>query len=55
MRHLSQGLQAKQIGQAMGISIYTCRGSIKAADAKLEVSSQIAAVNRCRQLQLLDV
>ena len=55
LRHINQGLQAKQIARVMGISVYTCRGYIKAAYAKLEVGSQIAAVNRCRQLQLLDV
>ena len=38
----------------IGISVHTCRGYIKDMYAKLQVSSRIEAVNRARQLQLLD-
>jgi DNA-binding CsgD family transcriptional regulator len=38
----------------MGISLHTCRGPIKAVYAKLQASTQIEAVNRARQLRLLD-
>jgi len=52
--YIGQGLQAKSIAKVMGISVHTCRGYIKALYAKLHVSSRIEAVNRGRQLQLLD-
>jgi ATP/maltotriose-dependent transcriptional regulator MalT len=38
----------------MGISVHTCHGYIKALYAKLGVNSRIAAVNRARQLHLID-
>ena len=52
--YIGQGLQAKSIAKVMGISVHTCRGYIKAVYTKLNVSSRIEAVNRGRQLQLLD-
>jgi DNA-binding NarL/FixJ family response regulator len=52
--YIGQGLQAKSIAKVMGISVHTCRGYIKGVYAKLQVSSRIEAVNRARQLQLLD-
>jgi DNA-binding NarL/FixJ family response regulator len=52
--YIGQGLPAKSIAKVMGIGVHTCRGNIKAVYAKLQVSSQIEAVNRARQLQLLD-
>ena len=52
--YIGQGLPAKSIARVMGISVHTCRGYIKGVYAKLEVSTQIEAVNRARQLQLLD-
>jgi DNA-binding NarL/FixJ family response regulator len=51
---IGQGLQAKSIAKVMGISVHTCRGYIKGVYAKLQVSSRIEAVNRARQLRLLD-
>jgi DNA-binding NarL/FixJ family response regulator len=52
--YLGQGLPDKNIAKVMGISIHTCRGYLKAVYAKLEVSTRIEAVNRARELQLLD-
>jgi DNA-binding NarL/FixJ family response regulator len=52
--YIGQGLQAKSVAKVMGISVHTCRGYIKTVYAKLHVSSRIEAVNRARQLQLLD-
>jgi DNA-binding CsgD family transcriptional regulator len=52
--YICQGLPAKSIAKVMGISIHTCRGHIKGVYAKLQVNTQIEAVNRARQLQLLD-
>ncbi|SDT43461.1 DNA-binding response regulator, NarL/FixJ family, contains REC and HTH domains [Friedmanniella luteola] len=52
--YIGQGLQAKSVARVMGISVHTCRGYIKTVYAKLHVSSRIEAVNRARQLQLLD-
>jgi len=52
--YIGQGLQAKSIAKVMGISVHTCRGYIKSVYTKLHVSSRIEAVNRGRQLQLLD-
>jgi len=51
--YIGQGLQAKSIAKVMGISVHTCRGYIKSVYAKLQVSSRIEAVNRARQLELL--
>jgi DNA-binding NarL/FixJ family response regulator len=51
--YIGQGLPAKSIAKVMGISVNTCRGYIKAVYAKLQVSSQIEAVNRARRLQIL--
>src|SRR5215210_3693737 len=52
--YIGQGLPAKSIAKVMGISVHTCRGYIKAVYAKLQVNSRIEAVNRARQLQLLE-
>ena len=52
--YIGQGLPAKSIAKVMGISVHTCRGYIKAVYAKLQVNGRIEAVNRARQLQLLD-
>jgi DNA-binding NarL/FixJ family response regulator len=52
--YIGQGLQAKSVAKVMGISVHTCRGYIKTVYSKLQVSSRIEAVNRARQLQLLD-
>jgi DNA-binding NarL/FixJ family response regulator len=52
--YIGRGLQAKGIAKVMGISVHTCRGHIKGLYSKLRVSSRIEAVNRARQLQLLD-
>ncbi len=52
--YIGQGLQAKSVAKVMGISIHTCRGYIKTVYAKLHVSSRIEALNRARQLQMLD-
>jgi len=54
LRHVAQGLQSKEIAEAMGVSIHTCRSYLKAIYHKLGVTSRIGAVNRGRQLQLLD-
>jgi DNA-binding NarL/FixJ family response regulator len=52
--YIGQGLPAKSIAKIMGISVHTCRGYIKGVYAKLQVNTQIEAVNRARELQLLD-
>ena len=54
LRYIGQGLPDKNIAKVMGISIHTCRGYIKGVYAKLQVNTQIEAVNRARQLRLLD-
>jgi DNA-binding NarL/FixJ family response regulator len=51
--YIGYGLQAKTIAKVMGISVHTCLSHIKSLYAKLQVSSRIEAVNRGRQLQLL--
>jgi DNA-binding NarL/FixJ family response regulator len=51
--YIAYGLPAKSIAKVMGVSIHTCLGHIKGLYAKLEVSSRIEAVNRARELQLL--
>jgi DNA-binding NarL/FixJ family response regulator len=52
--YIGCGLPAKSIAKVMGISIHTCHSHIKGLYAKLQVSSRIEAVNRARQLHLLD-
>jgi DNA-binding NarL/FixJ family response regulator len=52
--YICRGVPAKSIAKVMEISIHTCRGYIKGVYAKLQVNTQIEAVNRARQLQLLD-
>jgi DNA-binding NarL/FixJ family response regulator len=52
--YIGQGLPAKSIAKLMGVSVHTCHGYIKGVYQKLEVSSRIQAVNRARQLQILD-
>jgi DNA-binding NarL/FixJ family response regulator len=52
--YLCRGMPAKSIANVMGLSFHTCRGYIKGVYAKLQVTSRIEAVNRARQLQLLD-
>ena len=53
--YIGQGLEVKGIAQVLGISVHTCRGYIKSIYATLHVSSRIGAVNRGRELGLLDV
>jgi DNA-binding NarL/FixJ family response regulator len=53
LSYIRCGLQAKSIAKVMGVSIHTCHSHIKSLYAKLQVSSRIEAVNRARQLQLL--
>ena len=52
--YLAQAMATKSIAKVMGISVETCRGHIKGVYTKLQVSSRIEAVNRARQLQLVD-
>ena len=52
--YIGHGLQAKSVAKVMGISVHTCRGYIKTVYSKLHVSSRIEAVNRAREMQLLD-
>jgi DNA-binding NarL/FixJ family response regulator len=52
--YLGQGLPTARIATAMGIRLYTCRGHIRAVYGKLGASNRIQAINRARQLQLLD-
>lgn len=51
---LSQGMQAKGIGRALGITLHTCRGYIKAIHLKLGVTSQLEAVIKAQKLGLVD-
>jgi len=51
---IGRGLQAKSIAKVMGISAHTCRGHIKTVYTKLQVNNRIGAVNRGRELQLLE-
>jgi ATP/maltotriose-dependent transcriptional regulator MalT len=51
--YIGYGLPAKSIAKVMGVSVHTARGHIKGLYSKLQVSSRIEAVNRGRQLHLL--
>jgi DNA-binding NarL/FixJ family response regulator len=50
---LSQGMQAKGIARALGITLHTCRGYIKSLHFKLGVSSQLEAVIKAQKLGLV--
>jgi DNA-binding NarL/FixJ family response regulator len=51
---IGQGLQVKSIARVLGISSHTCRGHIKSIYSKMHVSSRIGAVNRGRELHLIN-
>ena len=51
---IGQGLPDKAVAKVMGISVHTCRSYIKTVYSALQVSRRIDAVNRARQLQLID-
>jgi DNA-binding NarL/FixJ family response regulator len=44
LRHLANGVPVKQIARRLGISVYTCRGHVRAILHKLGAHSQLAAV-----------
>src|SRR3954451_6375006 len=50
---LGSGMQVKAIARVLGITLETCRGYVKSLHAKLGVRSQLEAVIKAQQLQLL--
>ena len=50
---LGSGMQVKAIARVLGITPETCRGYVKSLHAKLGVRSQLEAVIKAQQLQLL--
>jgi len=50
---LASGLPVKAVARALGITLETCRGYVKALHAKLGVASQVELVVRAQQLGLL--
>jgi DNA-binding NarL/FixJ family response regulator len=50
---LGNGMQVKAIARVLGITLETCRGYVKSLHAKLGVRSQLEAVIKAQQLQLL--
>jgi DNA-binding NarL/FixJ family response regulator len=50
---LGRGMQAKAIARVLGITLETCRGSVKSLHAKLGARSQLDAVVKAQQLGLL--
>jgi DNA-binding NarL/FixJ family response regulator len=51
--YIGCGLPTKSIAKVMGTSVHTCHSHIKSLYDKLRVSNRIEALNRARQLQLL--
>jgi len=54
LRLLARGTPVKDMAPALGITVNTCRGYIKAVRQKLDAASQLEAVLKARQLGLLD-
>lgn len=54
LQQLAQGIPAKLIAPALGITVHTCRGYIKSVRQKLGVSSQLEALIKAQQLGLVD-
>jgi DNA-binding NarL/FixJ family response regulator len=50
---LGKGMQVKAIARVLGITLETCRGYVKSLHAKLGVRSQLEAVIKAQQLQLI--
>jgi DNA-binding NarL/FixJ family response regulator len=50
---LGKGMQVKSIARVLGITLETCRGYVKSLHAKLGVRSQLEAVIKAQQLQLI--
>ena len=50
---LGRGMQVKAIARVLGITLETCRGYVKSLHAKLGVRSQLEAVIKAQQLQLI--
>jgi DNA-binding NarL/FixJ family response regulator len=50
---LGNGMQVKAIARVLGITLETCRGYVKSLHAKLGVRSQLEAVIKAQQLELL--
>jgi DNA-binding NarL/FixJ family response regulator len=50
---LGNGMQVKAIARVLGITLETCRGYVKSLHAKLGVRSQLEAVIKAQELQLL--
>jgi DNA-binding NarL/FixJ family response regulator len=50
---LGNGMQVKAIARVLGITLETCRGYVKSLHAKLGVRSQLEAVIKAQQLQLI--
>jgi DNA-binding NarL/FixJ family response regulator len=54
LQQLAQGIPAKLMAPALGITVHTCRGYIKSVRQKLGVSSQLEALIKAQQLGLID-
>jgi DNA-binding NarL/FixJ family response regulator len=50
---LGNGMQVKAIARVLGITLETCRGYVKSLHAKLGARSQLEAVIKAQQLQLI--
>lgn len=50
---LGRGMQVKAIARVLGITLETCRGYVKSLHTKLGVRSQLEAVIKAQQLQLI--
>jgi DNA-binding NarL/FixJ family response regulator len=50
---MAEGLAPVGIARSLAISVHTCRGYVKSIHAKLDVSSQLAAVAKAREIGLL--
>ena len=50
---LGNGMQIKSIARVLGITLETCRGYVKSLHAKLGARSQLEAVIKAQQLQLI--
>jgi len=54
LRLLAAGTPVREMAPALGITVNTCRGYIKAVRQKLDAASQLEAVLKARQLGLLE-
>ena len=51
---MGQGVKAAEISSVLGISLYTCRGYVKAVLKKLGATTQLDAVLKAQSLGLIN-